>query len=237
MTQEYYSNGKLLLTAEYAVLEGALALAVPTRFGQTLKITERTAPSISWSSLAHDGSVWFQTELAIDTISKQMDADLGSVVGTLFYILGQAQKLNPLFLNDGKGYSVETKLGFPQDWGLGSSSTLISNIAYWANVDPYALLKNTFTGSGYDIACARHHSAIFYQLRPKVAVVKEIAFDPPFKDALFFVHLNKKQNSREGIAAFQKREINTLDLIKNITQITQSIATCTKLADFEALLT
>ena len=35
-TQTFYSNGKLLLTGEYVVLDGAKALAVPTRFGQNL---------------------------------------------------------------------------------------------------------------------------------------------------------------------------------------------------------
>ena len=34
--QTFYSNGKLLLTGEYVVLDGAKALAVPTRFGQNL---------------------------------------------------------------------------------------------------------------------------------------------------------------------------------------------------------
>ncbi|MEQ3661167.1 MAG: GHMP kinase, partial [Flavobacterium sp.] len=38
MKQTYYSNGKLLLTGEYVVLDGAKALAVPTKFGQSLSI-------------------------------------------------------------------------------------------------------------------------------------------------------------------------------------------------------
>ena len=37
--QKYFSNGKLLLTGEYVVLDGALSLAVPTKYGQfTLEI-------------------------------------------------------------------------------------------------------------------------------------------------------------------------------------------------------
>ncbi|MDB4497362.1 GHMP kinase, partial [Flavobacteriaceae bacterium] len=32
MLNTFYSNGKLLLTGEYLVLEGATALAVPTKF-------------------------------------------------------------------------------------------------------------------------------------------------------------------------------------------------------------
>ena len=40
MEKTYYSNGKLLLTGEYVVLDGAEALAVPTRFGQNLTVKQ-----------------------------------------------------------------------------------------------------------------------------------------------------------------------------------------------------
>ena len=36
----FHANGKLLISGEYLVLDGALALAVPTRFGQNLQVTE-----------------------------------------------------------------------------------------------------------------------------------------------------------------------------------------------------
>ena len=35
---KFYSHGKLLLTAEYAVLDGAKALALPTKLGQSLEV-------------------------------------------------------------------------------------------------------------------------------------------------------------------------------------------------------
>ena len=38
-TQTFYGHGKLLLTGEYAVLDGAKALSIPTRFGQSLEVT------------------------------------------------------------------------------------------------------------------------------------------------------------------------------------------------------
>ena len=36
--QTFYSHGKLLLTAEYVVLDGAKALAVPTIFGPAKRV-------------------------------------------------------------------------------------------------------------------------------------------------------------------------------------------------------
>jgi hypothetical protein len=38
MKQTFYSNGKLLITGEYLVLDGAKAFALPTKFGQSLII-------------------------------------------------------------------------------------------------------------------------------------------------------------------------------------------------------
>jgi len=35
----FYSHGKLLLTAEYVILDGAKALALPTKFGQEMEIS------------------------------------------------------------------------------------------------------------------------------------------------------------------------------------------------------
>ena len=40
MKQTFYSNGKLLITGEYLVLDGAKAFALPTKFGQKLTIEE-----------------------------------------------------------------------------------------------------------------------------------------------------------------------------------------------------
>ena len=36
MKKTFYSNGKLLITGEYVVLDGAKALALPTKYGQNL---------------------------------------------------------------------------------------------------------------------------------------------------------------------------------------------------------
>ena len=37
---QFFSHGKLLLTSEYMILDGALAFAIPTQFGQKLTIQE-----------------------------------------------------------------------------------------------------------------------------------------------------------------------------------------------------
>ncbi len=238
MEQIYYSNGKLLITGEYAVLDGAQSLALPTKYGQSLKISTTDTSSITWKSYTHKGEIWFETNFDIEEIKKKHTKEKkdNSVRSTLIHILAEAKHLNPKFLKNTNGLLVETHLDFPNDWGLGSSSTLINNIAQWAQVDAYKLLWGAFTGSGYDIACAQHRTAVIYQLSKEQPVVEEVRFDPPFKDQLFFVHLNQKQNSREGIDQYRKMEFNTAQLIADIGHITRKLLECKKLSDFNSLI-
>ena len=50
--QTFYSHGKLLISAEYAVLDGALALALPTKFGQSLSVKSNSDNTILWNSIS-----------------------------------------------------------------------------------------------------------------------------------------------------------------------------------------
>jgi mevalonate kinase len=244
MTQRFYSNGKLLLTGEYAVLDGALSFALPTKYGQTLTIEELDTPLLLWTSLDEKGEIWFHTSLQLELLRNvDMEGELANLIasadevtGLLLKILLEAKKLNPDFLMGKKGFEVHTELGFPRNWGLGSSSTLINNIAQWAKVDPYALLAKTFKGSGYDIACAQHNRPIIYRIEGKDTYIKEIEFNPPFKDSLFFVHLNRKQNSREGISRYKEQVFNKESLVFKISAITEECIYCTDLMRFKELM-
>ena len=238
-----YSNGKLLLTAEYVVLDGAKALAIPTQFGQSLQIVALDEPIIHWKSLDENNKVWFECALETKTL-KLINSSYFSLqqnvqentAETLQSILIETQKLNPSFLNEQTGVSVVTKLTFPTNWGLGSSSTLINNIANWANVDAYELLKKTFGGSGYDIACAKHNTPIIYQLKNDNPIINKIDFDPVFKNQLFFIHLNKKQNSRKGIERYKKNRDSIKSEITDISLITDEIIKTSNLNEFENLI-
>ncbi|MCG2461759.1 GHMP kinase [Flavobacteriaceae bacterium F89] len=240
MPNNYYSNGKLLLTGEYAVLDGALSLAVPTIFGQSLSIKNIEPHKLVWKSRDVKGNIWFEHNFDRDLFSINTKVDnfksTDPIAQTLYKILAGAKKLNPLFLSGPKGFETETRLGFPQDWGLGTSSTLINNIAQWAQVDAFELQWNTLGGSGYDIACAQHDTPVLYRLTDGRPNTKEIGFDPPFKTNLFFVHLNKKQDSREGILNYRKRKFYKPELIDGVSAITREILSCNQLSQFEALI-
>jgi len=71
MKKEFYSNGKLLITGEYLVLDGAKGLAVPTKFGQNLIVTEGANQEIKWTSFDSDGSVWYEDTFSFRDISSK----------------------------------------------------------------------------------------------------------------------------------------------------------------------
>lgn len=235
MTQTIYSHGKLLLTSEYLVLDGALALALPTKKGQLLGIKMIKTSELRWKSLLEDKSTWFETKFTLPLQEQIISED--PIIKKLFEILKAAQKLNRDFLNNGQGYEVTSTLEFAQNWGLGSSSTLISNIARWTSVDPYELLKMTFGGSGYDIACATTNSPLLYTNEAQPPIVKEISFNPMFKDQLFFIHLNKKQNSRESIIHYRSLDPTTLkNEATTFSKLTLDIQASYSLDHFQTLL-
>ncbi|MDI6033185.1 GYDIA family GHMP kinase [Flavobacterium sp. LB2P84] len=210
MKKTFYSNGKLLITGEYLVLDGAKAFALPTKMGQNLNIEEGNNKEIIWKSYDADGSIWFEDTILFSDISKGVNPENESVKTTLTTILHEAFKLNPDFILNSNGYRITTELGFPKSWGLGTSSTLINNIAQWLQIDAFILLKNSFGGSGYDIACAQNDTPIVYHLEQGNPIVEKVTFNPEFTQNLYFVYLNKKQSSKTAIAAYNINKKNNL---------------------------
>ena len=235
MEKTFYSNGKLLLTGEYLVLEGAKALALPTKYGQYLTVNSGENQEIHWTSFDKDNSLWFEETISFKEIIE-FNNNNESERETLIKILHEAFLLNPKFLNSSEGYSISTKLTFPKFWGLGTSSTLINNIAQWLEINAFELLKNSFGGSGYDIACAQNDSPIFYQIidgKPEVEIVN---FNPAFSNNLYFVYLNQKQSSKSAIASYYKKQNNLSAIFPEINKITIEIAEVTSLEKFQELL-
>ncbi len=237
MKKTFYSNGKLLITGEYLVLDGAKAFALPTKMGQNLIIEEGDNKEINWKSYDFDESIWFEDTLLFSDISKEVNPENESVKNTLTTILHEAFKLNPDFILNSDGYTITTELGFPKSWGLGTSSTLINNIAQWLNIDAFTLLKNSFGGSGYDIACAQNDTPIVYHLEHGNPVVEKVTFNPEFTQDLYFVYLNKKQSSKSAIAAYNMNKKNNLPRTITINNlITSEVLNATALPSFTAAI-
>ena len=223
MKKTFYSNGKLLITGEYLVLDGAKALALPTKFGQNLIVEKSSNQEINWKSYDSDGSIWFEDTIPFSEIISTTPFEKESVKNTLITILREAHLLNPNALLNSEGYIATTHLSFPKKWGLGTSSTLINNIAEWFEINAFTLLKNSFGGSGYDIACAQNDCPILYHLEQGKPIVEKVKFNPTFRENLNFVYLNQKQNSKNAIASYKEKK-NNLEATKEIiNQLTETV--------------
>ncbi|MFH7016588.1 GYDIA family GHMP kinase [Flavobacterium sp. FlaQc-47] len=211
MKTTFYSNGKLLITGEYLVLDGAKAFALPTKFGQNLIVENGSNQEIQWKSYDFDGHLWYEDTISFSEIINNTDSKNETVKTTLIQILHEAYLLNPHFINNAEGYIISTQLTFPKNWGLGTSSTLLNNIAQWTNIDAFTLLKNSFGGSGYDIACAQNNTPIVYRLEQNLPIVETVEFHPDFTQNIYFVYLNKKQNSKAAINAYYNNRNGNLE--------------------------
>ena len=238
MNETYYSNGKLLITGEYLVLNGAKALALPTKFGQHLRVSSCVEKKIFWTSLDADKSVWFETEFTFEEIREAKNfQEEHPIKHTLVEILHQAYLQNPNFLASQVGYKIETELTFPRNWGLGTSSTLLNNIAQWLHIDAFELLRKSFGGSGYDIACANNNFPITYQLdENEKPIVEVVDFYPKYKGNIYFVYLNKKQNSRHAIQNYMNKQQFLTKKTATISEITNRILLSTNIEDTIDLL-
>jgi mevalonate kinase len=237
LKKTFYSNGKLLITGEYVVLDGAKAFALPTKYGQNLSITETNGELIHWMSYDSDGSVWFEDRIPFASIiRKERFDDAYTIKNTLIEILHEAYLINSDFITKAKGYVITTELTFPKIWGLGTSSTLINNIAQWLQIDAFELLKRSFGGSGYDVACAQNNSGIIYQLVDDKPFVELVNFRPNFTDKIFFIYLNKKQNSRNEITYYFGKHNNIDKSIPVIDVITKAVVAATEPKEFAMAL-
>ena len=231
---EFQAHGKFLLTGEYLVLKGALALALPLKLGQSLSVKPSSATSLQWNAYKSEG-LWFSVTLNSETLEIIKCSD-PTKAEKLAQIMKAIRTLNPAAFENYPHF--ETHLDFNPNWGLGSSSTLIANLARWANVNPYELLRLTFGGSGYDIACATAKRPLFYQLVDDNPKTESADFYPPFADNLFFIYQGQKQNSSREIKAFlAKANPEALQKdIEAVSEISRSVTKCENLDDFGLLM-
>tara|TARA_B100001173_G_scaffold28233_1_gene22170 strand:+ start:15 stop:911 length:897 start_codon:yes stop_codon:yes gene_type:complete len=230
---EIYSSGKVLLTGEYVVLNGALSLASPTKFGQHLKFEENQSNLINWKSFNYDGNIWFECSIKNENLEIKSTSSK-KISNTLIKIINHIRDYNPSFLKE-NGSDILTNLTFDKNWGLGSSSTLISNLAKLSGVDPYILNNKIFSGSGYDIACADSISPIVYQLNKDQKTIDEVSFKPSFYEKIYFIYLNNKQSSISEIENYNKNRASD-SIIKEISNITSTILQCNSIEEFNKLI-
>lgn len=230
----YRSNGKILITGEYVVLDGAKALAVPTQFGQKMSVylLNSSNKKIFWNAFNHQFKLWFSCTIDLKKmlILKSSNKIFSYRLFQLFKII---LELNSNFYDElNFDCQINTFLEFPNEWGLGSSSTFILNLAKFTKINPYQLLEKTINGSGYDIACAENNFPIFFTKAKDKNLIEPIKFKPTFSNKIYFVYLNQKQNSYSEILNYKKLPKNK-SLIQQVSKISEKIVDTTSIKEFE----
>ena len=203
--RSFFARGKLLLTSEYVVLDGIPAVAVPTHLGQRLEVVEALDSALlAWTARTHDGSIWLAGTLKRSPEGWKPSTALESPASGLDAVSALLTAAEHLRGTPLPGGSVDTFLEFPNDYGWGSSSTLISLVAQWAEVDALALHFATQNGSGYDVVCALASGPIRYtRTGPANAQWVPVSLAHWPHHTLYLVHLGEKQRSAQDVVRYR----------------------------------
>lgn len=233
--ERFYAHGKLLLTAEYLVLHGATALALPTRQGQWLEARSTENGELWWQAFDEHDQRWLEVRLRLLDLHILQSTDAEAAL-RLQQLLQAAERHKPGCVRQAAGWLVQTRLEFNRHWGLGSSSSLVSLLAQWLQLDAFAFYFATQTGSGYDLACATATGPVLYTRESPQPRVQSVRFNPPFAHQLRWVYLRQKQNSLREVKSYLRSGKPDEGLLHEVSDLTRSILTATDLEGFSSLL-
>lgn len=219
-----------MISAEYAVLDGARTWAIPTKYGQSLQANPSPGSGLKWRSYDVNGKVWF--EGLWDNDGSLIDHTNAEVAETLHRILTYCDSKDK---HPFEGWNVTTEMDFPNGWGLGSSSSLVAVIAKWLDVDPFAIFDECLSGSGYDVAVAHANRGTLYKLKEGGREILHTDYVPPFAEHLYFAYSGNKQNSASEVVKYsQIDQLKRLEIVPEINTLTKTLHTTPELNAFQS---
>jgi len=227
----YYSCGKLLISGEYLILRGARGLALPTSKGQHLEVSPIEVDLFEFESLDEQGENWFRARYSLPELMLISSNSEPQAI-KLQSLLKLIQQQKPRFFKKGGGLRFISKLDFARDWGLGSSSTFINNLAQWAEMDPFQLSEQSFGGSAYDVVTAQEGQPILYNRVGNSYNVISASISRDLHPRLWFIHMGQKQDSAAEVARFAELSVSDRD-IDEVTRLSEQMASTDSLESFE----
>lgn len=229
--KSYYSNGKILLAGEYLVLRGAKSLALPVKFGQKLEVFNNPSENqISWKAF-EPGGLWFSCLLKLPDLEILQTNDKAKSL-QLVEIFNHIRSLKADFSFD-RPLAFTSRLSFRPEWGLGTSSTLIANLAKWTGTDPFQLNKLSFKGSGFDIACASAEGPVIYK---QGEAPVEVMLNYPFQDQLFFVYSGRKKATQNEVRRFLSNSTIPENNMEQMNLLTERFIGAQDLNEFQEII-
>jgi mevalonate kinase len=233
MSETYRSNGKLMLTGEYLALQGATTFAVPLVFGQELHIEGVSHSLVYWRTLFKEKIIFhavFETEHF--NVMETSDTEKSNWIKSVFLAI-RDQKDD--FLQD-SGAEATATIDLPMNYGWGSSSSFITNLCKWADVNPFWVNMKVGGGSGYDIACANADQPILFHNIGNLPEFEVVDYNPDYLQNMWFVFQENKMNTANAIRGFRSRLIDK-DVITRITEISKEWAKADSLDTIMKLVT
>ena len=230
----FQSNGKILLSSEYLVLDGAKSIALPSKKTQELHVTKKTMDSIVWKSYDYNNNLWFEEIFKLKKNKLTYDGEKNIISEKLLKLFNHIHKFKDV--SNSLGNQFITKLNFDRNWGLGTSSTFVNNLAKWAEINAYELLYSSFKGSGYDIACCDKNCPITYSNLNNSVSINEIKLNSLFRENVFLIYLGRKQNTQNSIKSYYNKSFNKTKSIQEINKVTDQIIDCQDLYELESLI-
>ncbi|MCO6459971.1 MAG: hypothetical protein J5I59_01090 [Saprospiraceae bacterium] len=219
----YSARGKLMITGEYLALKGSRCLAWPTISTHSLLLTPVSGPAdnLIWNAADFDNQPWFDALFDTRNNIEIISASDMEVANKLASILNAAIVLCGKNILKSGSFQVETRIGWPMNWGMGSSSSLLVNIASWFQIDPFRLQQETIGGSGYDIACALSDQPIIFQ-RGKKLLASRVHRPAILSEHGGLAYLGQKADTASSIVSFEEKiqgkDLSTrIDLINRLT--------------------
>lgn len=230
--ETYRVPGKLLLTAEYVVLRGVTALAVPTRAGQELRRYPAPADQtcfLQWVAYDQAGKPWLDIQFGPRLeVKKATDIQAAKQLQLLLRFAARYGTFPQ------EPFRAETHLQFDRSWGLGSSSTLVALIARFTHCDAMTLHRHAYPGSGYDVATAMEGRALKYKLAEGQPQWRPFVPPPVWQDT-FLVYRGRKQDSQAEVARFKDTHVSASTL-KRLNELSLGLSGQMKINQLAALL-
>ncbi|MFM7587435.1 MAG: hypothetical protein ACKO6M_10495, partial [Bacteroidota bacterium] len=111
MVRDYHARGKLLLTGEYVVMHGALALACPTRRGQSMYMAPHRPACINWKAFTPRGDVWLAVEWNCLGMIKEITKEAGNQ-----FLEPEGLMPSKLMVLQNKGAGTEAAVSRLESW-------------------------------------------------------------------------------------------------------------------------
>lgn len=231
--KRYYANGKLLISGEYLVLSGAEALALPLKMGQWLEagiIGGEERSHLRWQAWVR-GKEWFTATILLPDWEIIESSD-SHIAGRLVKMLGEISSMNSSLFEPRKSYSFSTVSDFDHNWGMGSSSALLANLARWAGIGPFDLFHRLGRGSGYDVAAALATGPILFSASNHFARITPVKFLPDFHQHIWFVYRGWKQDTERSLDEFSRLQEPTRQQVEMMNYYTGELLQTRHLKQF-----